>query len=151
MQIGRREAVAVIIGLALVVAAFVVPHLHLGSVTPLINSTAGQIYSFADTAPIFGWWNAHVGWGTVPAIVIAVAAVWWGPTLAQRLPWRTLPVTAWAVSCVWAFSLAMSVGPLGPSQGMLVSFKGGNWLVNEVGRHAIELAEIGRASCRERV
>ncbi|WP_019971867.1 hypothetical protein [Mycobacterium sp. 141] len=110
MQIGRREAVAVIIGLALVVAAFVVPHLHLGSVTPLINSTAGQIYSFADTAPIFGWWNAHVGWGTVPAIVIAVAAVWWGPTLAQRLPWRTLPVTAWAVSCVWAFSLAMIDG-----------------------------------------
>ncbi|WP_018603873.1 hypothetical protein [Mycobacterium sp. 155] len=110
MQVGRREAVAVIIGLALVVAAFVVPHLHLGSVTPLINSTAGQIYSFADTAPIFGWWNAHVGWGTVPAIAIAVAAVWWGPTLAQRLPWRALPVTAWAVSCVWAFSLAMIDG-----------------------------------------
>jgi hypothetical protein len=110
MQIGRREAVAVVIGLVLVVAAFVVPHLHLGIVTPLINSTAGQIYSFADTAPIFGWWNAHVGWGTVPAIVIAAAAVWWGPTLAHRLPWRALPVTAWAVSGAWAFSLAMIDG-----------------------------------------
>jgi hypothetical protein len=110
MQIGRREVAAVIIGLVLVVAAFVVPHLHLGIFTPLINSTAAQIHSFADTAPIFGWWNAHVGWGTVPAVVIAAAAVWWGPTLAQRVPWRALPVTAWAVSGAWAFSLAMIDG-----------------------------------------
>ncbi|ORA23930.1 hypothetical protein [Mycobacterium aquaticum] len=110
MQIGRREAVAVVIGLFLVVAAFVVPHLHLGIVTPLINSTATQIHSFADTAPIFGWWNAHVGWGTFPAIVIAAAAVWWGPTLARRIPWRALPVAAWAVSGGWAFSLAMIDG-----------------------------------------
>ena len=29
MQIGRREAVAVAVGVVLVVAAFVVPHLHL--------------------------------------------------------------------------------------------------------------------------
>lgn len=99
-----------VIGLGLVVAAFVVPHLHLGIVTPLINSTAAQIHSFADAAPIFGWWNEHVGWGTVPAIVIGVAAVWWGPTLAHRLPWRALPVAAWAASCAWAFSLAMIDG-----------------------------------------
>ncbi|MEE6168795.1 MULTISPECIES: type VII secretion protein EccB [unclassified Mycolicibacterium] len=35
----------------------------------------------------------------------------------------------------------MSVGPLGPSQGMLVTFKGANWLVNDVGRHAIDLSD----------
>ena len=35
----------------------------------------------------------------------------------------------------------MSVGPVGPSQGMLVSFQGGNWLVNDVGRHAIDLSD----------
>jgi methylthioxylose transferase len=110
MQVGRREAVATAIGLLLVVAAFVVPHLHLGVVAPLINSTAEQIHSFADTAPIFGWWNAHVGWGTGPAILIGMAAVWWGPALAQQLPWRALPTTAWAVSCAWAFSLAMIDG-----------------------------------------
>ena len=39
MKIGRREAVAVALGVALVVAAFVVPHLRLGIVTPLIHST----------------------------------------------------------------------------------------------------------------
>ena len=90
LQIGRREAVAAAIAVVLVVAAFVVPHLHLGIVTPLINATPARFRDFAGTAPIFGWWNAHVGWGTVPAILIGVAAVLWGPTLAQRLPWRAL-------------------------------------------------------------
>jgi methylthioxylose transferase len=110
VRIDRREAVAVAVAVILVVAAFVVPHLDLGIVTPLINATPGRFRSFADTAPIFGWWNTHVGWGTVPAILIAVAAVLWGPTLAQRLPWRALALATWATSCAWAFSLAMIDG-----------------------------------------
>ena len=91
VRIDRREAVAVSVGVLLVVAAFVVPHLHLGIVTPLIHATPKQIHDLADTAPIFGWWNAHAGWGTVPAIVIGIAAVLWGQTVATRLPWRALP------------------------------------------------------------
>lgn len=110
MRTSRREAVAVTVAVILVVAAFVVPHLHLGVVTPLINAGPERIRSFADTAPIFGWWNAHVGWGTLPAIVVALAAVWWGPALAQRLPWRAVPLGAWATSFLWAFSLAMVDG-----------------------------------------
>jgi methylthioxylose transferase len=110
MHIGRREAVALTIGMTLLVAAFVVPHLDLGIVTPLINSTPQQIRDFAGTAPIFGWWNAHVGWGTVPAVLIAVAAVCWGPTLAGRLRWPTLVGLTWATSFLWAFSLAMIDG-----------------------------------------
>lgn len=106
----RKEAVAVGVGVILVVAAFVVPHLDLGIVTPLINAGPDRIRDFAQTAPLFGWWNAHVGPGTVPAIAIALAAVLWGPTVAQRLPWRWVPWTAWAVSCAWAFSLAMIDG-----------------------------------------
>ena len=86
------------------------PHLHLGIVTPLINSTPERFEIFAGTAPIFGWWNAHVGWGTVPAVVIGIAAVLWGPTVAQRLPWRALTLATWATSCAWAFSLAMIDG-----------------------------------------
>ena len=39
MKVGRREAIAALLGVALVVAAFVVPHLGLGIVTPLIHST----------------------------------------------------------------------------------------------------------------
>ena len=110
MRIGRREAVAVALGAVLVVAAFVVPHLHLGMVTPLINATPGRFETFAGTAPIFGRWDAHVGWGTVPAVVIGIAAVLWGPAVAQRLPWRVLTLATWATSCAWAFSLAMIDG-----------------------------------------
>jgi hypothetical protein len=110
VRIGRREAVAVTVGVLLVVAAFVVPHLHLGIVTPLINASAGRLYSFADTAPIFGWWNAHVGWGTIPAFVIGIGAVLWGQSAAARLPWRMLPWITWATACAWAFSLAMVDG-----------------------------------------
>lgn len=110
MQIGHREIVAVTAGLSLVVAAFTVPHLNLGIVTPLINSTPAQLHDFTDAAPIFGWWNAHVGWGTMPAIVIGAAAVLWGPTVAVRLPWRTLIWVTWATSGAWAFSLAMIDG-----------------------------------------
>jgi hypothetical protein len=110
VSIGRREAIAVSVGVLLVVAAFVVPHLNLGIVTPLINSTPAQINSFAQTAPIFGWWNAHVGWGTVPAILIGVAAVVWGKAVAQRLSWRALTFTVWATSFAWAFALAMIDG-----------------------------------------
>ncbi len=110
MKVGRREAIAVALGAALVVTAFVVPHLHLGLVTPLINATPGRLRAFADTAPIFGWWDAHVGSGTIPAIIIGIAGVLWGPTVAQRLPWRALTLATWATSCAWAFSLAMVDG-----------------------------------------
>ena len=110
MRVGRRETVAVAVGVLLVVAAFVVPHLHLGLVTPLIHASRARIHAFADTAPIFGWWNAHVGWGTVPAIVIGIAAVLWGQAIALRLPWRAVPWTTWATACAWAFSLAMIDG-----------------------------------------
>lgn len=110
MVIGRREAVAVGVAVILVAAAFVIPHLNLGIVTPLINATPDRFRTFAGVAPIFGWWNTHVGPGTIPAIVIGAAAVLWGPALALRLPWRWVPWTAWAVSCAWAFSLAMIDG-----------------------------------------
>jgi len=110
VKIGRREAVAVLLGVALVVAAFVVPHLSLGIVTPLIRSTPKQLHDYADTAPIFGWWKAHVGWGSIAAAAIGIAAVVWGPSLALRMSWRVLTFVTWATSCGWAFSLAMIDG-----------------------------------------
>jgi hypothetical protein len=105
-----REIVVTTLAVVLVVAAFAVPHMGLGIVTPLINSTPKQIASYAAMAPIFGWWNVHVGWGTVPAIVIGIGTALWGPSVAQRLPWRAVPWAAWATSCAWAFSLAMIDG-----------------------------------------
>ena len=110
VSIGRREAVAVTAGALLVVAAFVVPDLHLGIVTPLVKMTPQQIRDFADAAPIFGWWRAHMGWGTVPAILIGLAAVVSGQSLVQRLSWRRLTFATWATSFAWAFALAMIDG-----------------------------------------
>ena len=110
MSVGRREATAAAVGVVLVVAAFVVPHLDLGIVTPLINATPQRFHDFADTAPIFGWWDDHVGWGTVPAVVIGAAAVLWGQVVAQRLPWRWVPWVVWTTAGAWAFSLAMVDG-----------------------------------------
>lgn len=110
MRVARRDVVAVGVAVVLLVAAFVVPHLNLGIVTPLINATPERFRSFAGVAPIFGWWNVHVGWGTPAAILIGFAAVVWGPTVAQRLGWRTLTFTTWATACLWAFSLAMIDG-----------------------------------------
>ncbi len=110
MSIGRREAVAVSVGALLVVAAFVVPDLHLGSVTPLVKMSPQQIRDFADAAPIFGWWRPHMGWGTVPAILVGLAAVVSGQSLVQRLSWRRLTFATWATSFAWAFALAMIDG-----------------------------------------
>lgn len=106
----RSEAVAVSLAVALVAAAFVVPHLHLGIVRPLTDVSPEDVAGLADAAPIFGWWETHFGWGTPAAVAIGIAAVLWGPGLAQRLPWRALPVTAWATSAAWAFALAMVDG-----------------------------------------
>jgi len=109
VKVGRREAVAVAVGLVLVAAAFVLPRMHWG-VIPLRNSTPERFAAHVGAAPIFGWWEAHVGWGTGPAVLIALGAVVWGPVVAQRLPWRTLTLATWATACAWAFSLAMIDG-----------------------------------------
>jgi methylthioxylose transferase len=109
VRIARRDAITAAIGLTLVAAAFVLPRLHWG-IRSRLNTVPDRFGWHAGAAPIFGWFNAHVGWGTGPAILLGLAAVAWGPVVAQRLSWRMLPLVAWAVSCGWAFSLAMIDG-----------------------------------------
>lgn len=113
MRRGRRQAVrdavAVSIGAALVAAAFVLPRMNLG-VRPRLDVGAEKFATHAGSAPIFGEWLIHAGWGTGPAIALAVAVVAWGPTLAQRLSWRALTLGSWAVAGGWAFALAMIDG-----------------------------------------
>ncbi len=104
-----REAVAVAAGAALVLAAFVLPRLHLG-VKPLLGVGPERFATHAGSAPIFGAWEIHAGWGTGPAVLLAVAAVLWGPAVAQRLSWRVLTLGTWAAACSWAFALAMIDG-----------------------------------------
>ena len=117
MRIARREAVpevlreksAVAVAVVLVAAAFVLPRLNWG-IKPRSDIGLERFGTRAGAAPIFGYWDIHAGWGTVPALLIAVAAVVWGPAVAQRLSWRLLTLSTWATACGWAFSLAMIDG-----------------------------------------
>lgn len=109
MRVGRRELGALAIGIALVAAALVLPRLPVG-VKPRSDIGLERFGWRAGAAPIFGYWDAHVGWGTAPAILIAVAAVMCGQAVAQRLSWRMLTLGTWATACAWAFSLAMIDG-----------------------------------------
>jgi hypothetical protein len=111
VRIARGEAIAPAVGLVLVAAAFAVPHFDCGIVTPILHgSTRALRHTFGDTAPILGRWEAHVGWGTIPAIVIGACAVLTGPALAQRFSWRQLTWATWVTSAAWAFALAMIDG-----------------------------------------
>lgn len=110
VSLGRRELIATGLAALLVITAFVVPQLHLASLTPLRHSSPLDPRSFAQTSPIFGWWDAHVGWGSGPAALIAICTVWWGPTVAARVRWPLLPWLAWATCCGWAVALAMVDG-----------------------------------------
>lgn len=96
-------------GFVLVAAAFVLPRLHIG-VDPRADTGLERFAMHAGAAPIFGYWDAHVGWGTAPAILIAMAAVLWGPAVAQRLSWRMLTLATCVTAASWAFSLAMIDG-----------------------------------------
>ncbi len=113
MRIARREALregfAVAVGIVLVAAAFVLPRLNLG-VKPRFDVGPERFATHAGASPIFGVWGIHASWGTGPAILIAVAAVVWGPAVAQRLSWRMLTLGTWATACGWAFALAMIDG-----------------------------------------
>ncbi len=60
--------------------------------------------------PLVGDWMPHTGPGTPAALLVAAAVVAYGPTLAVRLAWRPLLLTAWGVSLAWTWSLALVDG-----------------------------------------
>ncbi|WP_190018029.1 hypothetical protein [Streptomyces lucensis] len=65
---------------------------------------------FVHWPPVLAEWDPHVGPGTPAALAVAVATVAWGPALADRLRWRTLLASAWAVAVAWIVSLALVDG-----------------------------------------
>ncbi|WP_309240925.1 hypothetical protein [Nocardia sp. BSTN01] len=97
----RADIACAVAATVLVAAAFLVPRIS----TPHYRDAI-----YAAAAPIFGSWLPHVGWGTAPAIAIAVAVVRYGPRLAATLTWRRLLPATWVTALTWAFSLAMVDG-----------------------------------------
>ena len=66
--------------------------------------------------PWHGWWDPHLGPGTVPVVVLAVAALIWSASVATRLPWRRLLGVVYLVSLAWLLSLALVDGVEGLSR-----------------------------------
>ncbi|MFH8657410.1 hypothetical protein [Streptomyces afghaniensis] len=65
---------------------------------------------FVDWPPLLASWGPHLGPGTPAAVLLAIATVAYGPTLAARLPWRTLLPLTWATTTAWICSLALIDG-----------------------------------------
>jgi hypothetical protein len=82
----------------------------------LAAATIGTAIEHRDGSLRVGWppllatWDPHVGPGTPAAVVVAVAAVAHGPSLAARLPWRPLLLAVWGASMAWTWSLALVDG-----------------------------------------
>lgn len=95
--------VAVLLALLLIGAAVVVP-----------KATGWDVHARNDAieqfAPWHGWWDPHVGPGTLPAVLLGVAAVVWSASLAARLSWGKLLAVAYVTSLGWLFSLALVDG-----------------------------------------
>jgi methylthioxylose transferase len=60
--------------------------------------------------PMYADWEPHWGPGTVPALVVAVLVICYGPAAAARLGWRPLLWAGGAASLAWTLSLALIDG-----------------------------------------
>ncbi|GGY93117.1 membrane protein [Streptomyces olivaceoviridis] len=65
---------------------------------------------FVHWPPLLADWDPHLGPGTPAAVLVAVAGVAYGPSVAVRLPWRGLLLAAWAAALAWTWSLALVDG-----------------------------------------
>lgn len=83
--------------LLLVAAAILVPRL-----------SGWEVYS--DFPPLHANLRPRLGWGTVPALVVGVFAVWFGTRLAARLRWRRLLLATFAAALAWMVSLGLVDG-----------------------------------------
>ncbi|WP_241249324.1 hypothetical protein [Rhodococcus sp. X156] len=95
------DLASAVLAVALLVAAIVVPRRM---------APAERDALHAETAPLYGIWEPHVGVGTPLAVVLAVLVVGWGPRLAQRLRWPWLLAGTAAVAVGWAMALLLVDG-----------------------------------------
>lgn len=96
----RRDLCAAGAAVLLVVTAALVGH--------RVQRTSRTL--FADWPPLLASWEPHLGPGTPAAVLVAVAVVAYGPSLAVRLPWRALVPLSWGTAMAWICSLALVDG-----------------------------------------
>ncbi|MEV5440610.1 hypothetical protein AB0K80_32095 [Streptomyces sp. NPDC052682] len=66
---------------------------------------------FVHWPPLLASWEPHGGPGTPAAVLVAIATVAYGPTVAARVSWRALLPLAWGAAMAWVYSLALIDGP----------------------------------------
>ncbi|MGV9713152.1 hypothetical protein ACWDTI_21080 [Gordonia sp. NPDC003424] len=97
----RRDILCVVIAVGLVAAASLIPLVF-------VPSLKGTI--FVQAPPLFARWLPHLGIGTAPAILIAIAVVAWLPARAETMGWNRLIVVGWVTAAAWTVSLALVDG-----------------------------------------
>src|SRR5271156_3331888 len=98
----RPDVLWAALSAALVAVAFLVGHLHLGIVTPLVNATPLQRMNLARAAPLLARWLPHASWGTPAALAIAAMGICFASRAAAALSWRTLTFVVWFTSAAWS-------------------------------------------------
>lgn len=163
-------AAAVLVCLGAVLLAYFKPLGTRGSDTMVVDRTTNQLYALVPGSnllrPVYNLTSARLALGHVgdPVAVKsdeldrmpkgqpigipgAPYATPTGPLASQwslcdtvTKPESSAPELEKSV-LIRSLAMDLGVGPMSPSQGMLVSFKGGNWLVNAEGRHTIDLSD----------
>ncbi|MFX4294853.1 hypothetical protein [Streptomyces bohaiensis] len=96
----KRDLVAASAAAVLVAVAVLVGH--------RIQREDGTLH--VNWPPLSAVWEPHLGPGTVPAVVLAVAVVLWGPVVAARARWGAVPLAAWGAATAWTWALALVDG-----------------------------------------
>ncbi len=98
-----------VLAVVLVVAAVAIPVLTRWDVHARSDA-------HADLPPWHGWWEPHVGPGTLSAVLLAGLALWSASKAARTLSWRWLLLVSYVASLGWLLSLALVDGPNGLSR-----------------------------------
>src|SRR5512143_617093 len=102
-----RRVTAPAWGLTVAVALMV-----LAMAVPAVTGWDVHVRSFP---PLHADWDPRVGWGTVPAVALAVFACLHARALADRLAWRRLLVVVFVAGLAWLLALAFVDGSHGVS------------------------------------
>ena len=92
------EAAGLVVALALMAAAMLVPEL------------AGWHVHVRSFPPLHAEWMPRVGPGTLPALALGVLAAWRAVPLATSLSWPRLLLAAYGVGLAWMLALALVDG-----------------------------------------
>ena len=79
----------------------------------LVPAVTGWYVHVHDFPPLHAKWDPRVGWGTAPAIVLAVLLAQRAVDLADRLEWRRLLLWVFLIGLLWLLVLAYVDGPGG--------------------------------------